>query len=133
MAEDQKAGLQPSFTPCPLCPQNGGALWPSETSKVRASRSQQDSRLGNISLIPLRGNESEMRNSVAAFATDPLTVSETGVLGGVPLRGGCISPASHAGGSWFPNLVGGRVVSLLPLLMYQHQPLVTPERVGGCV
>ncbi|XP_052668653.1 arf-GAP with Rho-GAP domain, ANK repeat and PH domain-containing protein 1 isoform X2 [Harpia harpyja] len=54
--------------------QNGGALWPSETSKVRASRSQQDSRLGNISLIPLRGNESEMRNSVAAFATDPLTL-----------------------------------------------------------
>ncbi|XP_056185472.1 arf-GAP with Rho-GAP domain, ANK repeat and PH domain-containing protein 1 isoform X4 [Falco biarmicus] len=54
--------------------QNGGALWPSETSKVRASRSQQDSRLGNISLIPLRGNESEMRSSVAAFATDPLTL-----------------------------------------------------------
>ncbi|KAM9263260.1 LOW QUALITY PROTEIN: arf-GAP with Rho-GAP domain, ANK repeat and PH domain-containing protein 1 [Cariama cristata] len=54
--------------------QNGGALWPSETSKVRASRWQQDSRLGNISLIPLRGNESEMRNSVAAFATDPLTL-----------------------------------------------------------
>ncbi|XP_074996558.1 arf-GAP with Rho-GAP domain, ANK repeat and PH domain-containing protein 1 [Calonectris borealis] len=54
--------------------QNGGALWPSETSKVRASRWQQDSRLGNISLIPLRGNESEMRSSVAAFATDPLTL-----------------------------------------------------------
>ncbi|XP_060091040.1 arf-GAP with Rho-GAP domain, ANK repeat and PH domain-containing protein 1-like [Heteronotia binoei] len=47
-------------------------LWPSETSKVRASRIQHDSRLGNISLIPLRGNESEMRNSVAAFTTDPL-------------------------------------------------------------
>uniref|UniRef100_A0A8C0HPA4 ArfGAP with RhoGAP domain, ankyrin repeat and PH domain 1 n=1 Tax=Buteo japonicus TaxID=224669 RepID=A0A8C0HPA4_9AVES len=112
--------------------QNGGALWPSETSKVRASRSQQDSRLGNISLIPLRGNESEKRSTVAAFATDPLTVSETGVLGGgTALCGGCISPASHAGGSWSPNLMGGRVVSLLPFLMYQHQPLVTPERVWG--
>uniref|UniRef100_A0A8C5J2Y1 Phosphodiesterase n=1 Tax=Junco hyemalis TaxID=40217 RepID=A0A8C5J2Y1_JUNHY len=36
--------------------------------------------MGNISLIPLRGNESEMRNSVAAFATDPLTVSDLGAL-----------------------------------------------------
>ncbi|XP_061846141.1 arf-GAP with Rho-GAP domain, ANK repeat and PH domain-containing protein 1 isoform X2 [Colius striatus] len=54
--------------------QHGGALWPSEDSRVRVSRWQQDSRLGNISLIPLRGNESEMRNSVAAFATDPLTL-----------------------------------------------------------
>uniref|UniRef100_A0A8V5H577 Uncharacterized protein n=1 Tax=Melopsittacus undulatus TaxID=13146 RepID=A0A8V5H577_MELUD len=58
--------------------QHGGALWPSEGSKVRTSRWQQDSRLGNISLIPLRGNESEMRNSVAALATDPLTVSARG-------------------------------------------------------
>ncbi|XP_074874045.1 arf-GAP with Rho-GAP domain, ANK repeat and PH domain-containing protein 1 isoform X5 [Carettochelys insculpta] len=54
--------------------QNGGNVWPSESSKVRASRTQQDSRLGNISLIPLRGNENEMRNSVAAFAADPLTL-----------------------------------------------------------
>ncbi|XP_053791155.1 arf-GAP with Rho-GAP domain, ANK repeat and PH domain-containing protein 1 isoform X3 [Vidua chalybeata] len=54
--------------------QNGGALWPSECPKMRVVRPQQDARLGNISLIPLRGNESEMRNSVAAFATDPLTL-----------------------------------------------------------
>ncbi|XP_050826627.1 arf-GAP with Rho-GAP domain, ANK repeat and PH domain-containing protein 1 isoform X6 [Serinus canaria] len=54
--------------------QNGGALWPSERPKARVARPQQDARLGNISLIPLRGNESEMRNSVAAFATDPLTL-----------------------------------------------------------
>uniref|UniRef100_A0A8D0GM19 ArfGAP with RhoGAP domain, ankyrin repeat and PH domain 1 n=1 Tax=Sphenodon punctatus TaxID=8508 RepID=A0A8D0GM19_SPHPU len=54
--------------------QNGGNIWPSESVKVRASRSHQDSRLGNISLIPLRGNENEMRNSVAAFAGDPLTL-----------------------------------------------------------
>ncbi|XP_074392219.1 arf-GAP with Rho-GAP domain, ANK repeat and PH domain-containing protein 1 isoform X1 [Zonotrichia albicollis] len=54
--------------------QNGGALWPSERRRARVARPQQDARLGNISLIPLRGNESEMRNSVAAFATDPLTL-----------------------------------------------------------
>ncbi|XP_064905644.1 arf-GAP with Rho-GAP domain, ANK repeat and PH domain-containing protein 1 isoform X3 [Columba livia] len=54
--------------------QHGGSLWPSESSKVRVSRWQQDARLGNVSLIPLRGNESEMRKSVAAFATDPLTL-----------------------------------------------------------
>ncbi|XP_067322524.1 arf-GAP with Rho-GAP domain, ANK repeat and PH domain-containing protein 1 isoform X2 [Anolis sagrei] len=57
-----------------LSVQHGGNIWPSESSKIRASRIQQDSRLGNISLIPLRGNESEMRNSVAAFTTDPLTL-----------------------------------------------------------
>ncbi|KAF2976409.1 hypothetical protein EK904_005552 [Melospiza melodia maxima] len=60
--------------------QNGGALWPSERPRARVARPQQDARLGNISLIPLRGNESEMRNSVAAFATDPLTVSDLGAL-----------------------------------------------------
>lgn len=53
---------------------------------MRVARPQQDARLGNISLIPLRGNESEMRNSVAAFATDPLTVSHPGALGGPPCR-----------------------------------------------
>uniref|UniRef100_A0A3B1KJ68 ArfGAP with RhoGAP domain, ankyrin repeat and PH domain 1 n=1 Tax=Astyanax mexicanus TaxID=7994 RepID=A0A3B1KJ68_ASTMX len=34
-----------------------------------------DARLGNVSLIPLRGSENEMRNSVAAFTADPLAVS----------------------------------------------------------
>ncbi|XP_019337471.1 arf-GAP with Rho-GAP domain, ANK repeat and PH domain-containing protein 1 isoform X2 [Alligator mississippiensis] len=53
---------------------NGGNVWPSEPSRARALRAPPDSRLGNISLIPLRGNENEMRNSVAAFATDPLTL-----------------------------------------------------------
>ncbi|KAM6342315.1 arf-GAP with Rho-GAP domain, ANK repeat and PH domain-containing protein 1 [Podargus strigoides] len=70
---DTQADLREWFATF-LHAQNGGALWPSESSKVRASRSQQDSRLGNVSLIPLRGSESEMRNSVAAFATDPLTL-----------------------------------------------------------
>lgn len=31
--------------------------------------------MGSVSLIPLRGNENEMRRSVAAFAADPLSVS----------------------------------------------------------
>lgn len=76
---------------CLLSPQHGGALWPSETSKVRASRWQQDARLGNVSLIPLRGTESEMRSSVAAFATDPLTVSD----GGMPAPGGPAALGPH--------------------------------------
>ncbi|XP_053938284.1 arf-GAP with Rho-GAP domain, ANK repeat and PH domain-containing protein 1 [Cuculus canorus] len=54
--------------------QHGGALWPSESSKVRPSRWQQNSRMGNVSLIPLRGNENEMRSSVGASATDPLSL-----------------------------------------------------------
>lgn len=86
--------------------QNGGVLWPSERPKMRVARPQQDARLGNISLIPLRGNESEMRNSVAAFATDPLTVSDPGPLDGSPC--GAAFPLHHMmGGSWSPNLGGG--------------------------
>ncbi|XP_066555326.1 arfGAP with RhoGAP domain, ankyrin repeat and PH domain 1 isoform X3 [Amia ocellicauda] len=54
--------------------QNDGNVWPSETIKMRASRVPLDTRLGNISLIPLRGSENEMRNSVAAFAADPLAL-----------------------------------------------------------
>lgn len=70
---------------------------------MRVARPQQDARLGNISLIPLRGNESEMRNSVAAFATDPLTVSDLGAL-----DGRAASPLHRMmGGSWAPN-PGGR-------------------------
>uniref|UniRef100_A0A8D2LKP8 ArfGAP with RhoGAP domain, ankyrin repeat and PH domain 1 n=1 Tax=Varanus komodoensis TaxID=61221 RepID=A0A8D2LKP8_VARKO len=56
--------------------QHDGNIWPSESSKVRASRTQQDSRLGNLSLIPLRGTENEMRNSVAAFAADPVILEK---------------------------------------------------------
>ncbi|MBN3319036.1 ARAP1 protein, partial [Atractosteus spatula] len=55
--------------------QNDGNMWPSESVKMRASRVQLDTRLGNRSLIPLRGSENEMRNSVAAFTADPLAVS----------------------------------------------------------
>ncbi|XP_069737777.1 arf-GAP with Rho-GAP domain, ANK repeat and PH domain-containing protein 1 isoform X2 [Phaenicophaeus curvirostris] len=70
---DTQADLREWFATF-LHAQHGGSLWPSESSKGRASRSQQDSRLGNVSLIPLRGTESEMRSSVAALATDPLTL-----------------------------------------------------------
>lgn len=86
---------------------------------MRVARPQQDARLGNISLIPLRGNESEMRNSVAAFATDPLTVSDPGTLGDPPCR--AASLLHHMmGGSWSPNLGGGYpgLSFLLPLVVY---------------
>ncbi|XP_064361338.1 arf-GAP with Rho-GAP domain, ANK repeat and PH domain-containing protein 1 isoform X2 [Dromaius novaehollandiae] len=83
---DTQADLREWFATF-LHAQHGGAVWPSEGSKVRAARPQPDSRLGNVSLIPLRGNESEMRSSVAAFATDPLTVSER--RWGSPKRGRC--------------------------------------------
>uniref|UniRef100_A0A8C9RX50 ArfGAP with RhoGAP domain, ankyrin repeat and PH domain 1 n=1 Tax=Scleropages formosus TaxID=113540 RepID=A0A8C9RX50_SCLFO len=56
--------------------QHDGNVWPAESMKARASRAVPlDVRLGNVSLIPLRGSENEMRNSVAAFAADPLAVS----------------------------------------------------------
>ncbi|XP_035389930.1 arf-GAP with Rho-GAP domain, ANK repeat and PH domain-containing protein 1 isoform X1 [Electrophorus electricus] len=56
--------------------QQSGQLWPAEWGKSRAtSRSAPlDTRMGNVSLIPLRGNENEMRNSVAAFIADPLAL-----------------------------------------------------------
>ncbi|XP_070605543.1 LOW QUALITY PROTEIN: arf-GAP with Rho-GAP domain, ANK repeat and PH domain-containing protein 1 [Erythrolamprus reginae] len=57
-----------------LSMQHGGNIWPSESSKVRLPQAPPDSRLGNVSLIPLRGSENEMRNSVAAFVADPLTL-----------------------------------------------------------
>uniref|UniRef100_A0A673BBI6 ArfGAP with RhoGAP domain, ankyrin repeat and PH domain 1 n=1 Tax=Sphaeramia orbicularis TaxID=375764 RepID=A0A673BBI6_9TELE len=44
--------------------------------QTRVSRALPDTRHGNVSLIPLRGSENEMRNSVAAFSQDPLAVSQ---------------------------------------------------------
>lgn len=60
----------PSSSPAP---QHDGLVWPSEPSRV--SRAVPEVRLGSVSLIPLRGSENEMRRSVAAFAADPLSVS----------------------------------------------------------
>ncbi|XP_058269337.1 arf-GAP with Rho-GAP domain, ANK repeat and PH domain-containing protein 1-like isoform X3 [Hemibagrus wyckioides] len=57
--------------------QHAGLLWPTEWLKSRPvprSSPPLDSRLGSVSLIPLRGTESEMRNSVAAFSADPLAL-----------------------------------------------------------
>ncbi|XP_061538653.1 arf-GAP with Rho-GAP domain, ANK repeat and PH domain-containing protein 1-like isoform X2 [Phycodurus eques] len=53
--------------------QNDGDVWPQEgIQPSRVSRALPDSRHGNVSLIPLRGSENEMRNSVAAFSQDQL-------------------------------------------------------------
>ncbi|XP_053535167.1 arf-GAP with Rho-GAP domain, ANK repeat and PH domain-containing protein 1 isoform X2 [Ictalurus punctatus] len=57
--------------------QHAGLLWPAEWLKSRPvprSSPPLDSRLGSVSLIPLRGTESEMRNSVAAFSADSLAL-----------------------------------------------------------
>ncbi|XP_006870449.1 PREDICTED: arf-GAP with Rho-GAP domain, ANK repeat and PH domain-containing protein 1 [Chrysochloris asiatica] len=51
--------------------QHDGLVWPSEPSRV--SRVVPEVRLGSVSLIPLRGSENEMRRSVAAFTSDPLS------------------------------------------------------------
>uniref|UniRef100_A0A8C5VV65 ArfGAP with RhoGAP domain, ankyrin repeat and PH domain 1 n=1 Tax=Microcebus murinus TaxID=30608 RepID=A0A8C5VV65_MICMU len=51
--------------------QHDGLVWPSEPSRV--ARAVPEVRLGSVSLIPLRGSENEMRRSVAAFTTDPLS------------------------------------------------------------
>lgn len=67
------------FTSC-VCSslKHDGDVWPHDGLKqVQANRElTTDTRHGNVSLIPLRGSENEMRNSVAAFSQDPLAVSE---------------------------------------------------------
>ncbi|KAM3615695.1 uncharacterized protein V6R79_006329 [Siganus canaliculatus] len=55
--------------------QYDGNLWPQDgLQKTRVSRVLPDTRHGNVSLIPLRGSENEMRNSVAAFSQDVLAL-----------------------------------------------------------
>lgn len=56
--------------------QNDGTIWPSGASCCRSSRQPSESRFGNVSLIPLRGNANEMRNSVAAFTSTPVSQEE---------------------------------------------------------
>ncbi|XP_062329835.1 arf-GAP with Rho-GAP domain, ANK repeat and PH domain-containing protein 1-like isoform X1 [Osmerus eperlanus] len=52
-----------------------GNVWPTDAVHLRVSRALPlDTRHGNVSLIPLRGSENEMRNSVAAFSQDPLAL-----------------------------------------------------------
>ncbi|KAI4815708.1 hypothetical protein KUCAC02_005843, partial [Chaenocephalus aceratus] len=55
--------------------QYDGNVWPQDgLQQTRVSRVLPDTRHGNVSLIPLRGSENEMRNSVAAFSQDPLAL-----------------------------------------------------------
>lgn len=55
-----------------------GNVWPQDgLQHKRVSRELPDTRHGNVSLIPLRGSENEMRNSVAAFSQDQLAVSQS--------------------------------------------------------
>ncbi|CAL8351371.1 unnamed protein product [Lota lota] len=53
-----------------------GDVWPEDGVQHRRSTRAlpSDVRHGNVSLIPLRGSENEMRNSVAAFSQDPLAL-----------------------------------------------------------
>uniref|UniRef100_UPI00398EF4A6 arf-GAP with Rho-GAP domain, ANK repeat and PH domain-containing protein 1 n=1 Tax=Pristiophorus japonicus TaxID=55135 RepID=UPI00398EF4A6 len=54
--------------------QHDGNVWSSNAKSSRSSRLPPDSRFANVSLIPLRGSANEMRNSVAAFSSDHLSV-----------------------------------------------------------
>uniref|UniRef100_A0A1A7XFN8 ArfGAP with RhoGAP domain, ankyrin repeat and PH domain 1 n=1 Tax=Iconisemion striatum TaxID=60296 RepID=A0A1A7XFN8_9TELE len=55
--------------------QYNGKVWPKDVcQQTQASRVLPDTRHGNVSLIPLRGSENEMRNSVAAFSQDQLAL-----------------------------------------------------------
>ncbi|XP_074497913.1 arf-GAP with Rho-GAP domain, ANK repeat and PH domain-containing protein 1 isoform X3 [Sebastes fasciatus] len=55
--------------------QYDGNVWPQDgLQQTRVSRVLPETRHGNVSLIPLRGSENEMRNSVAAFSQDPLAL-----------------------------------------------------------
>lgn len=51
-----------------------GSLWPEESVPLRTRSSRQDPSLGNRSLIPIRGNDMDIRRSIAAFTADPLTL-----------------------------------------------------------
>uniref|UniRef100_A0AAZ3S531 Uncharacterized protein n=1 Tax=Oncorhynchus tshawytscha TaxID=74940 RepID=A0AAZ3S531_ONCTS len=61
-----------------LTVQYDGNVWPVDAVQTRVTRALPvDTRHGNVALIPLRGSENEMRNSVAAFTADPLGVSQS--------------------------------------------------------
>ena len=69
--------MKPEFA-LPVSPlQFDGDVWPEHGVQHRRSTrpAPPDIRHGNVSLIPLRGSENEMRNSVAAFSQDQLAVS----------------------------------------------------------
>lgn len=61
----------------PLLPKHDGDLWPKDgIQNKQVNRLLPDKRHGSVSLIPLRGSENQMRNSVAAFSQDSLSVSK---------------------------------------------------------
>lgn len=75
--------------------QNDGDVWPKEGLQRAVCPGPADLRLGNVSLIPLRGSANEMRNSVAAFSPEALAVSEVtnpGSQSGGPGGRWCSSP-----------------------------------------
>ncbi|XP_069825540.1 arf-GAP with Rho-GAP domain, ANK repeat and PH domain-containing protein 1 isoform X2 [Dendropsophus ebraccatus] len=51
-----------------------GSLWPEQTSSTRTRSAHLDPTFGNLPLIPIRGSETDIRRSMAAFTTDPLTL-----------------------------------------------------------
>ncbi|XP_041438699.1 arf-GAP with Rho-GAP domain, ANK repeat and PH domain-containing protein 1 isoform X2 [Xenopus laevis] len=51
-----------------------GNLWPEEGAIVQAPRTNIETRLGNMSLIPIRGNENEIRRSLSQITVDPVTL-----------------------------------------------------------
>lgn len=65
------------FCCSPFLPKHDGNLWPKDgIQNKQVNRVLPDKRHGSVSLIPLRGSENEMRNSVAAFSQDSLSVSK---------------------------------------------------------
>ncbi|XP_056417038.1 arf-GAP with Rho-GAP domain, ANK repeat and PH domain-containing protein 1 isoform X2 [Hyla sarda] len=51
-----------------------GSLWPEQTTSTRTRSAQLDATFGNLPLIPIRGSETDIRRSMTAFTTDPLTL-----------------------------------------------------------
>ncbi|KAI1893963.1 hypothetical protein AGOR_G00129070 [Albula goreensis] len=99
--------------------QHEGSVWPAETIKMRASRvAPLDARLGNVSLIPLRGSENEMRNSVAAFNADQLA-----------RRSGEAPFSLFSGGD--KGLLAGQRKTGAEVTVFRRALVITPRVVGG--
>ncbi|XP_071989888.1 arf-GAP with Rho-GAP domain, ANK repeat and PH domain-containing protein 1 isoform X2 [Engystomops pustulosus] len=51
-----------------------GSLWPEQSAAARSRSAQPEPTFGNVPLIPIRGSDTDIRRSVAAFATEQLTL-----------------------------------------------------------
>ncbi|XP_041440596.1 arf-GAP with Rho-GAP domain, ANK repeat and PH domain-containing protein 1 isoform X4 [Xenopus laevis] len=51
-----------------------GSLWPEEGAILRPLRTNLETRLGNMSLIPIRGNENDIRRSLSQLTIDPVSL-----------------------------------------------------------